>query len=206
MAARPPAKEAESLAGACCGSSPRFFQPSIMLAKRAGRPTRIVKIFRLQNLLEQSELVVRIQDGEVRTKPDQLGVHAQNFYADRVKGPEPRHSLRDPHEQADALAHLARRLVGEGDGENLMRARPARCDQMGDASREHARFADAGAGENQNRPVKRFDGSQLLVVESVEIRRSAWAPAPARRRRRRKFLVAIVRRLIGHVPNHALAS
>ena len=61
-------------------------------------------------------------------------------------------------QRADALLHLARRLVGEGDGEDLAsgRARPVRED-VGDARGQHARLAGAGAGQHQHRPVDRLD-------------------------------------------------
>ena len=36
-------------------------------------------MFRLQKLLEQAQLVVGIEDGEIRPQSHQLGVHAQNF-------------------------------------------------------------------------------------------------------------------------------
>ena len=53
-------------------------------------------------------------------RPDQLGMAAQDLGADRVEGAEPGHALDHAADQlADALLHLARRLVGEGDGEDL---------------------------------------------------------------------------------------
>ena len=122
-----------------------------------------------------------------------------------MKGSEPRHSLLDPHEEAYALAHLPRRLVGEGDREDFVGAGPAGGDQVGDARRKNPGLADAGAGENQNRPLERLDRLELLVVEGRQISRNAARPAEPRGRRRREMpLGALVVRLMRHGSNHAL--
>ena len=76
-------------------------------------------------------------------------------------------------QRLDALAHFARRLVGEGDGEDLVPAGADRGEQMGDAGGQHARLADAGAGEHQHRPVERLDG----------LRCSGFSPRDRRGRR-----------------------
>ena len=52
----------------------------------------------------------------------------------------------------DALPHLLRGLVGEGDGEDLALLRQAGPDQVGDAVGDDARLARAGAGEDEQRP------------------------------------------------------
>ena len=77
----------------------------------------------------------------------------------------------EPVNSADALAHLARRLVGEGDGEDFVGARAAGGDEMGDAGGQHPRLADARAGQHEHRPVQRLDRAPLLVVQAVEIAR-----------------------------------
>ena len=90
-------------------------------------------------------------------------------------------SATGPIRDADALLHLARGLVGEGDGEDVERARLAGGDEMGDARRQHARLAGAGAGQDEHRPVGRLDGGALLGVEAGEVGRSA-RPRHARAR------------------------
>ena len=64
----------------------------------------------------------------------------------------------------DALLHFAGGLVGEGDGEDVSR-RDAPGDEVGDAERDDARLAGAGAGQDQHRAVQRFDGLALLGIE-----------------------------------------
>ena len=58
--------------------------------QRSRRPALVVQILGLQDLLEQSKLVVGIENGEIRPQPDELGVHAQDFGADRMECAEPR--------------------------------------------------------------------------------------------------------------------
>jgi hypothetical protein len=71
-----------------------------------------------------------------------------------------------PDEHLDPLAHLLRRLVGERDREDLVGARLLGAHQVGDAVREHARLARAGAGEDQQRPLAVHDGVALGRVET----------------------------------------
>ena len=89
-----------------------------------------------------------------------------------------------------ALAHLARRLIGEGDGEDFIGAGLAEREDVADAGRQGPRLAGAGAGEHQHRPVERFDGGALLGIERVEIAR------PSRARRRARGKPARLRRVI----------
>ena len=113
-------------------------------------------------------------------QPRHLGVAAQHPGADRVEGAQPLHALDHAADEiADAVLHLARRLVGEGDGEDLPGLGAAGGEQMGDAGGEHARLAGAGAGQHQNRPLGRLHRCALLGVQLVQPRR----PAPARRPR-----------------------
>ncbi len=90
------------------------------LGKLPGRPALVVDAFGLDHLLDQSDDVVGVENGEIRAQADQFGMAAQELDADRVEGAEPGHALDGAaDEHADALLHLARRLVGEGDGEDL---------------------------------------------------------------------------------------
>ncbi len=127
-------------------------------------------------------------------RPDQLGVAAQNLRADRVEGAEPGHALDDlPDHLSDAQLHLARRLVGEGDGEDFARVGAAEVQDVGDAGGEHPRLAGAGAGQNKHRAVQRLHGEALFRVQIGKIGRGAGAKRArgdaTRRARRRKSLV-----------------
>ena len=106
---------------------------------------------------------------------------AQDFGADRMERAEPGHALGDRSgERRDALLHLARRLVGEGDGEDFMGPRATGRQNMGDAGGQHPCLAGAGPGEHEDRPVERLDRRALLGVEPGEITAGAGRRPGAR--------------------------
>ncbi len=95
---------------------------------------------------------------------------AQHLGADRMESAEPRHALdRIADDAADAFAHLARRLVGEGDREDLGRPGAAGGDEMGEAGGQRRGLAGAGAGEDQHRAFGGQHGLALRGVEAAEI-------------------------------------
>ena len=71
-------------------------------------------------------------------------------------------------EFVDAFLHFAGGLVGEGDGEDVAGRDPLG-DEMGNAERDDAGLAGAGAGEDQHRAVQRFNGLALLGIERIQI-------------------------------------
>ena len=118
---------------------------------------------------QESELVIGIEDGEVRPQPDALGMAAEHPHAEGVEGAEPEPLRRAAEHGRDPLAHLARRLVGEGDGEHLP-GRGAACqEQVCESGGQHPRLARARAGENEKRAVERLDGLALLGIQPREI-------------------------------------
>ena len=152
--------------------------------QHAARPALLIEIGRLDDLLQQPDLVIHVENGEVALQADQFGVAAQDPGRDRVERAEPGHALGHiPDQPGDALLHLARRLVGEGDGEDLRGVGLARGDQMGNAGREHAGLASAGTGQYQDRPFGGFHRLALFGVEAVEIGRGLRHEAGTRTRR-----------------------
>ena len=168
-------------------------EPAILPAvdrvgEQARRPALFVDILRLQQLLQQADLVVGVENGEAGFQPHQLGMAAQHAHADGVEGAEPRHALHlFADDGADALLHLARGLVGEGDGEDLRRPGEAERQDMGDAGSEDARLAGTGAGEHQHGTFRRLHRGALLRVQPAEIAtgRSRSAAGIGKRRRAR---------------------
>ena len=71
-----------------------------------------------------------------------------------------------PDQLPDPLAHLRRRLVGEGDREDLPRPGGAGGEQVGDPVGEHAGLAGAGPGQHQQGPLAVHDRLALGRVES----------------------------------------
>ena len=134
------------------------------------RPALPVDVLGFEQLLDEPDLVVDVEDGEVGLEPDQLGVPAQDFHADRMEGAEPGHALDHMADDlADAVLHLARRLVGEGHRQDFARPGAAGRQNVSDAHGEHAGLAGAGAGKHQHRAVERFDREPLLGIEPGEI-------------------------------------
>ena len=71
-------------------------------------------------------------------------------------------------QRLDPLAHLLRRLVGERDREHLVRLRVAVADEIGDAIRDDARLARAGAGKDEQRPITMQHRFALFRIQFVE--------------------------------------
>ncbi len=149
-------------------------------------PTLVVDVGGLDQLAQQAELVVSVEDGEVRFQPDKFGVAAEDPRRERMEGAEPGHALDDAADQlANAGFHFPRRLVGEGDGEDLVRPCPAGVQKMRDAGGERPSLARARAGKHQYRSVERLDGGALVGVQGVEIGRGPRGHGPGGQRGRR---------------------
>ena len=90
--------------------------------------------------------------------------------ASEWKVPSHQPSTGRPISCADARLHLARRLVGEGDGHDLRTAaRLPVISRCAEPRGQHAGLAGAGAGQHQHRAVLRQDSLALPVVEAGEI-------------------------------------
>ena len=137
----------------------------------ARRPALLVDVGRLDDLLEQANLVVGVEDGEVGLEARELGVAAQDAGRNGVEGAEPEAGGGAAQQSLHAADHLARRLVGEGDREHLPRPGAPGGENMGEARGEHAGLAGAGAGQHQQRAVERFGRLPLLRIQAVEIGR-----------------------------------
>jgi hypothetical protein len=70
-----------------------------------------------------------------------------------VEGADPRLGVAVRDQLVDALRHLARRLVGEGEGEDLLGTRLLAGDEVGDAAGEDGGLAGARAGHDEQRPA-----------------------------------------------------
>jgi len=95
----------------------------------------------LEARLDEAHLVGLVVDREVRAVAEPLRLAAQHAAARGVKRHDPDRS-RDRAEVAlDALLHLGRSLVREGDCEDLVRLHAVRCKQVRDSVGQHARLA-----------------------------------------------------------------
>ena len=98
----------------------------------------------------------------------QLPVRAQEAVAQAVEGADPHAAHVDRQHARQPRQHLLRRLVGEGHRHHAAGRDLAGLDQPGDARRQHARLARAGAGQDQRRPRRQGHGGELLGVEVAQ--------------------------------------
>ena len=89
---------------------------------------------------------------------------AQDPIADGVKRSAPNAARVDRQQICDPVEHLSRGLVGKGEQKNISRIDPI-LEQIGDAISQGARFARAGAGNDQLRTRLGRDRSELLFVQ-----------------------------------------
>ena len=170
---------AGSLARHLVGRQPRSFQRWMIADSTRGRPALVVDVLGLQQLLDQPRLVVGVEDGEVAAsaRPARHGGAASRTPI-AWKVPSHMPSAAPPISAGDALAHLARRLVGEGDGQDLRRPGAAGDQEVGEPRGQHAGLAGAGAGQHQQRAVAR--GSTAWRCSSFSP--SRWAVGATARR------------------------
>ena len=138
--------------------------------------------------LEHALGVALVVDRVARRAPGVTRVRAQDARAQGVEGAE-RDGAREPGADAagEPLAHLAGRLVGEGDRQDLTGVGDALLDQVRGAFGHYARLAGAGAGDHEQRAVGVQYGVALLGVERVEPRsrwRRVWTREQVERRSR----------------------
>jgi hypothetical protein len=89
-----------------------------------------------------------------------------------MKGAKPPALDRGDAEQGgDPVLHLPRRLVGEGDRQDLTGMGLAAVQQKGEPCGQRPRLAGAGAGQHQERTVERLDGLALGHVELGQVGR-----------------------------------
>ena len=98
---------AGSAAGTLSGVRPRSFQRSIAPRSARGGPALVVDILGRGDLLDQAQLVVGVEDGEIGLQPDRLGMAAQDARGDRMEGAEPQALGGLADHRAEPLAHLA---------------------------------------------------------------------------------------------------
>ena len=204
-----PIKRLTLAPGQVAGRDAAVLPPVDQMRQLPCGPTLLVDVLGRDQLLQQADLVVRVQNGKAGLQvqvavPDQLGMAAQDLDADAVEGAQPRHPLdRIAQQAADPVLHLARGLVGEGHGQQLPGPCLAQHQQMRDPRGQRARLARACPRQHQDRPVQRFDSGALRGVQPVQIRRGPRGHRALRQRHRRQ-IIGIVEML--HSANIGIAA
>ena len=110
-------------------------------------------------------LVVNGERGRV-AEPGRLA--AQDAHARGVEGEQPHGPGPRPGQGRRPAGHLAGRLVGERDGQDLAGRDAALGQQVGDPVGEHPGLARARPGHDEQRAALVHDGSALLRVQPVQ--------------------------------------
>ena len=108
----------------------------------AGREALGVDAELVETALDEPARVGLVVDRELARVAEPVGVGAEHPRARRVEGHDPHRADPGADEQLGALAHLPRRLVGEGDREDLVGLGGAGRHQVGDPVGQHPRLAE----------------------------------------------------------------
>ena len=136
-----------------------------------GRPLPVVDTVAFHHLLQQPQLVVRIENGEVGFEAGSLGVAAENSCRQGMERPQPPSFHRTAGHRGDPVFHFPGGLVGERDGDDLTGVRQPGHQDVGEPGRQHPGLAGAGAGKHQDRTLGRLHGAPLFLVQALEIGR-----------------------------------
>jgi hypothetical protein len=132
----------------------------------ARRIASVVEVELLEHATDHGLLIGVVVDDEVAPEPGRLVVAAQQPHAGRVERADPQvaHDVA-ADEPLEPLAHLARRLVRERDGEDAVRRHAERGDEVGDAVGDDARLAAPRASEDEQRPFGAPHRASLRLVQ-----------------------------------------
>ncbi len=135
---------------------------------------------------QEDDLLGPREHAEVRREPELERVLLDEPVAEGVEGGDLHVGVAVGHERVHALFHLGRRLVGEGQREDLGRAGRAGGDQVGDAAGDDGGLAGARARDDEQRAGLVGDGRRLGRVQAFEDPLGAprWPPAIGRPQRR----------------------
>ena len=117
---------------------------------------------------EEDDLLGAVQDAEVGLEPELEGVLAQQPVTERVEGGNLDVRVPVGHEGVDALFHLGRGLVGEGERQDLFGPGFLLGNEPGDAAGDDGGLARARAGNDEEGAGVVCDGLALRVVQAVE--------------------------------------
>ncbi len=111
--------------------------------------------------------ILLIEDREAGLVAESLMLLADDVQTEVVESRDGQAAgVRSLDQLADPLLHLACGLVGEGHGDDVLRADTALLDQIGDLACDHTGLAATGPCQYQQRPADIFDGFLLAGVEA----------------------------------------
>ena len=148
------------------GQDEMVFRHRYLVGHRIGLVHLVVELHLADDVLHQRAGIALVVDGEVRLVADGCRLAAQDTCEDAVESAHLQIAgTLVAHQSGDALLHLASRLVGEGQGEDIPRCQIVLLQQIGNLIGEDSRLARARTSYNQLSTVAPFHGLALAVVE-----------------------------------------
>ena len=139
------------------------------------RPLLLIEIHRLNQTLQQTELVFAVEDLEILRQVGVKMMRTQQTVREAVEGAYPHAALGSAHQLADTVAHLRRRFVGKGHRHNRVRRAVLHAQQPGDTVHQNARLTTARPCQNQHIGARGRYGFTLFVIKAVEqVRNVHW--------------------------------
>jgi len=105
-----------------------------------------------ETLLNQLHLIAIVEDDEVFVQADLIPIFAQDAGTGGVKGADPHHIGRAPHQVDNPFPHLPGRSVGKGNAEHIAGMDPVMLDEVGRPVREYSCLAGPSPSEDQKWP------------------------------------------------------
>lgn len=129
----------------------------------------LVELHFLDDGAYQALAVGRVVDGELMREPQHIGLGMEDAQEQGVERTHPQPARPfGAHLAGDARLHLARRLVGKGQGQDVPRLVTV-LQQPGYLVGQHAGLPRARARNHQRRPVVVEHGGTLAFVQFVDI-------------------------------------
>ena len=132
------------------------------------RPALLVQAQFADHPLDQSLLVIAVENLEGLAQARFLPVRPQQAVREAVEGADPHAGRVDAQQLLDAMAHLGSGLVGEGHRQDGVRRGVFDLDQPGDTVHQHSGFTGTGAGQDQLTANGGCYGLALGIVEGVQ--------------------------------------
>ena len=145
-----------------------------MRAHGLGVPLLGIDAEGLLGFLDQPEALLRVENRERVRPPEELRVAPQQARTDRVEGPHPEPGGLAVQQMPDAGAHLAGRLVREGDREDPPERHAVLADEVHDPGGQNPCLAGARPGEHQDGSLEVRDGLSLLGIEGSQMGVVQW--------------------------------
>ncbi|RMR60167.1 hypothetical protein ALP84_05238 [Pseudomonas cichorii] len=139
------------------------------------RPALFVQPQFADHALDQTLLVVAVQNLERLYQPRFLPVCTQQAMRQPVEGADPHACRADAHQLLDAMTHLGGGLVGERHRQDRMRGGLLDLHQPCDAMHQHTGFTGTSAGQDQLTTQRGSYGLTLGIVEGIQKEREIIA-------------------------------